>query len=233
MRTVSAVVAHYPRERRPNLPVLVEALRSGTRVPDEIVVWNNDGEPLRPIPGATVIESPRNVGSKARFLAALTARSDYVLFQDNDVALLPDALELLVGYAERLPHAVLTLSGRVLIRGQGYRSSTLARCPAQLTRVDVSLGQVELVERAALPRLLAHFPFEAATRMDDLYFSAACRDARWDILSVPRAGFRDLDMHGVGACKEPDHYLERDMLCRALFPAEGAEGGSRAELGRA
>jgi hypothetical protein len=223
-RSVSVVVPHYPRERNENLALVL----GGVKAADEVIIWNNTGSDISGwLPQTSqvrVIQSHRNLGPKARFLAALAARGDLVLFQDNDVALLPDALELLVGYAERLPHSVLTLSGRV-VRGGSYRGSVLVRCPDRIVPVDISLGQAELIERSALPRILGHFPFEDATRMDDLHFSAACKSARYPVLAVPGLCFRDLDMHGVGSCKQPDHYAEREALCARLFPPGGGGGG--------
>lgn len=221
MDSVSVVIPHYFREREPNLRRIVDALAAGTVRPAEIIVWAN--EPLaEPLPGAAVIGSHRNIGAQARFLAALAASGEWVLFLDNDVSPAPRTVENLLHWAR--PDRIVTLEGRSA-GGKTYRESPkhYGRDVSEPLLVAVSLGRGEMVSRRALPRLLAHFPFAPDTVMDDLWLSAAAGREGMPILVVPAvAGDSDLvnlPEYGVGLSLRPEFYAERDAALAAIAGA--------------
>lgn len=209
---VSVVIPHYYGKREPNLSLIVEALRSGTVRPREILVWCN--EPLvGPLPGAQLILSHRNVGAQARFLAALAAWGEWVLFLDNDVLPEPRMVENLLLWAR--PGQMSTLEGRIT-RGGRYRDAPkfYGRQVQTPLRVDVSLGRGEMVALGLLPRLLQHFPFGKSVVMDDLWLSAGAAREGVPIYVVPavpgESSLAELPMYGEGLCMRPEFYAERD-----------------------
>lgn len=218
--TITAVIPHYFPERVPSLVAACEALRQGTVAPDEILVWNND-QPLGvTIPGVAIIQSHRNLGPQARFLAALAAQGGLIFFQDNDVAVLPRTLEVLRDrYLADPDEVVESLDGRRLTAEGGYRSSTWLRPGTEEEGADLTLGRGELIAAYALRRALAHFDWDCP--MDDLAFSHALRQIRVPIRVVPAfagVGLRNLPEGGVGARLGEGHYRERDRLCRQWWP---------------
>ena len=220
--TVSVVIPHFYAAREPNLPALVTRLLTGTVRPEEILIWNNDA-PLRvrlPAPVA-VIQSPRNLGCQARFLAALVARGDAVVFQDNDVMVRPRTLAALVRWATRAPRAIWTLDGRAATAEPYRRWHKIRRITGAPQRVTVSLGRLELVTRATVREILAVFPFGEGAAMDDLAFSACARQRDIPIYVPPTEPDEHLDRlpeHGVGACRTDGHYDRRDAIARQAFP---------------
>jgi hypothetical protein len=83
--------------------------------------------------------------------------------------------------------------------------------------VDVSVGRLEAVSRALLPKILATFPFQPDTVMDDLWFSAGATTAKVPIFVVPcqpGAALRNLNTHGVGMSVKDKgtHYAERTRV---------------------
>lgn len=221
-RSIGVVIPHYYQEREKSLRQAISALRKQTCPPEEIIVWNNDDNILTLGDDVRVLDSPENLGPFARFFAALTASTDYVFFQDNDLALQPTALETLTEWAKKRP-GILSLHGYLIDPGGSYAKRQFVLNVPKLTRVNVTLGRAELVPWSTIPRALLRL--QGIPRMDDLWFSARCRDMRVPIYVVPSqngSGFVNLDGWRGGASAEPDHYSERERLYKELFPAEVA-----------
>ena len=216
--SISVVVPHYYVQRERNLLMLVHALLAGSVVPDEIIFWANAPIYIKLPDEVSVIQSHRNVGAQARFIAALTAGGDYVVFHDNDVAVGRGTIKDLLGWSEKMPASIISIDGRNFNGpDKRYTSTTLVQSPTRPMRVDISLGHLEMVRRTDVPRILATFPFGKEARMDDLQWSAAAARAGVPIFAVPADAVTALSMGGVGSCKEPDHYRERDRLCQTIF----------------
>lgn len=217
MSRVSVVIPHFFAERRANLARIAEALRAGTVKPVEIIVWNNDA----PLPSVhhhvSVIQSFKNVGPKARFLAALVARGDYVLFQDNDVTVLPKTIENLLLFQHVLGGAV-SVQGRVLGEGSYQRSPKLYGHGLDApVGVDCLLGRMDLIPRGLLPSILSSFPWEETTEMDDIWFSACAVAAGVPLHVVPtdrkQSDLVEL-MDGIGACRQMGFYAKREAVLK-------------------
>lgn len=223
---VTAIIPHYYTQRRPNLPVVVEALRSGSLPVTKILIWNNDPKPLT-VKGAEVVQSPCNMGARARFIAALMTQKRYVFFQDNDLAVQRETVENLVGWAERLPRSVVSLDGRLLRAVDGSYIHSILLGPGVVgspRAVDVTLGHAEMIMTSLLPQVLKHFPFCEAPVMDDIWFSWACEQEQILRRVIPNgtgSAFRTLKEWNVGARMEKKHYRNRDELCRKLFGRGG------------
>lgn len=219
---ISVVVTHFYRERLPNVPSLVAALAAGTLAPHEIIVWNNDQPVTWPIGmKASVIQSHRNVGCRARFIAALTTVGDHVLFQDNDLMVLPRTLEDMARWSRELPDSIVSLDGYVIAPDGSYSSRRSIRATHQPTEMTVTLGRLEIVSRRILLRLLTEFPLvsDGDSMMDDLWFSACARRNGVKIWAVPTVGFLNLPTYGVGLSltNKSAYYEERDRTFRSMF----------------
>ncbi|MFA5420860.1 MAG: hypothetical protein WC280_02470 [Patescibacteria group bacterium] len=83
MSKVTAILLAYYPERVKNISFIINALKNGTRPPDEIVVLCN--RPDLNIDGV-LVRSDINLGNRARYPFALTIPSDYYFFIDDDVA---------------------------------------------------------------------------------------------------------------------------------------------------
>jgi Glycosyl transferase family 2 len=229
---VSVVIPHYFAQREGNLTTIVEAYRAGTVAPDEIVIWNNDGPLSAALPnmhGVRLIQSAWNLGCKARFLGALVAdpSSDWILFQDNDLAIERQGLETLIAGAGRHPDGIVSFEGRRVEPGK-YKSwkTTRGADKPRDQRIDITLGRMELVRRDVLMRLLALFPFSDKTEMDDLAFSVCARDAGVKCFVVPYGpgtGFVRLSEHGVGmsVTHRQEYLKERDRVVSEWFRRAG------------
>ncbi len=209
---ISVVIPHYYARREPNLRLIVDALQAGTVRPREILIWANEPV-LQELRGVSIIAAHRNVGAQARFLAALAALGQWIVFLDNDVSPESRTLETLLDWAQA--DQIHTLEGR-LCSGGGYREAPkiYGHSIAAPVRVQLSLGRGEIVWRRALPRLLQHFPFDAGLVMDDLWFSAAAARQKVPIFVMPAAkgesSLRELPMYGEGLCLRREYYAERD-----------------------
>jgi len=222
MSTVTAVIPVFYPERRQNLPVVVEALRAGTRVPDEIIVWNN-GAPVDPIDGVSVVQSHRNVGCQGRFYAALMAKSDLVLFTHDDLLVGPDTLSRLMTWQPVQPAAVWAMHGRIATNGpyEAWRSVKATASGGDISDLDVALGRCDLVPASILRAILSRYHWPATVEMDDLWFSASARLQGFSLLMPPMpesAQFRKLSSQGVGYCHQPDWYQQRDDYARRIIP---------------
>jgi hypothetical protein len=225
---VSVVLLHYFPERVGNTRRAVLDLFHGTVQPTEVLVWNNDLPVRWDFPVGLqvhVLQSPRNLGCRARFIAAAAACSPWVLFHDNDIAVGPRTLENLLAWARELPESILTLDAYTVSLGQPYASRRAVRRVTDVQRVDVALGRLELVHRNTLARIIHHVPiYSESLRMDDLWLSAAAWKEDVPIYVPPATGeaaFVELSTCNVGSSVGPSkasHFAERERLFKELFP---------------
>lgn len=238
--SVSVVIPHYYLERTGNLKDIVREHERATVRPDEIIIWNNEPNVNAsakfsclmgwdPFGRVKVIDAHRNVGCSARFLAAMTAQSEFILFQDNDVSVEKDTLYHMLSFYNNFPgRAITSLEGRRLLPRKPYRDALkvdgFGRKDFQT--IHVSLGRLELVPKQVVNDLLSYIPFSDSAKYDDILFSHAA-----EVNGVPRfvlpsnsgTYFYNLDEKGVGAWHQPNHFSERDVLCSKFWPNEARE----------
>ena len=101
MATVVAVVCSYWSSRINNVKRIVKDLREGTRVPDRILVLNNNKKHTLEIEGAEIINSEFNSRSRGKFLVALLHVADYYLLLDDDCTVSSRTLERYMESAHR------------------------------------------------------------------------------------------------------------------------------------
>lgn len=229
---LSVIIPHYYPARVPNLQRIIMSICTGSVWPDEVIIWNNDPQPVH-VPGAVglpvlVVQSPRNVGSQARLVAALMARGNRVMFLDNDVAVNRRTVENLLRHSSAHPDAAVTVEGRLRTDTEYKRwPKVYGHGVAVMTKVDLSLGRGEMVRRDVLLSVLRNFPFEEKTRMDDLHLSHAYERGHVPIFVVPcHRGIEDLEdlpMYGVGMCQEPGFYEERTRVAKTIVIEDDPE----------
>jgi hypothetical protein len=216
---ITVVIPHFYSQRRDNLRRIIYSLDHGSMRIDEVLIWNNDPELIH-VHGAYVIQSHRNVGCQARILAALMARGDRVLFLDNDVAVNHKTIENLVRWHDELG-GVVTVEGRQAVRGHYSQWPKIyGHGITTPTRLFLSLGRGEMVRRQDLNRVLHHFPFDPETKMDDLLLSQAYLKSKIPVHVIPClrgvSDLQDLPMYGVGFCKEPNFYEQREKVASTI-----------------
>ncbi len=230
MPNVSVCIAHIYPERRQNFEPIVHALMTGTLPPYEIIVWNNDSPDFNP-PRCTMIHAGTNPGPGARFIAALTARSEFILFQGSDIAVQPQTVQRLHDLLVLWPGLTFGLEGRVLHRGEPYNyhigkggldGQYLTELPTWGAHNDISMGRMDIITRDTVVKVLPDVPlFE---REDDIWFSYALAKHGIGRRVIPYTpgvnGFTNLQEGGVGNATHPKHLNWRDDLCKQLFPKE-------------
>lgn len=86
---ITAVLVSYWKERRNNITRIVHALKAGSVKPDKIIIFNNNKDlDLGQYSGnieVSIINSGKNFGHRARFIACLLEPSDYYYFIDDDM----------------------------------------------------------------------------------------------------------------------------------------------------
>ena len=223
--TVTVVIPHYYEQRRVrNLPILIDALNTGTVRPLEILIWNDARVPLGPFPNTHVILPHRAVGSKARYLAAMCAQGEYILFHDNDVCVEPKTIDTFLRYITE--DTILSPAGRQVKDEFHGPMSDFNRVEGhvitKLTPVDIPHAKLSMSHRKVVNRLLGDLPFtDPDFEMDDVMYAAVakhrgvgCFVYPW----LPGEGYVLLSECGVGMWRDANFYKDRDKLVREHWP---------------
>lgn len=209
---ITAIIPHYFEEREENLRRIVSSYK--TTGVSEVIIWDNTGSLV--MSDAIVINSPRNIGCRGRFLAALTATNDVLLFQDNDLLLEQHAIEHMLS---RLNNNIVTLDGRKFYDDKLYTNSEHVVRPDYDRLVHISLARAEMMDKNTFISVFITQYFDQM-EMDDIWLSWLANTLSIDII-VPAhkegCGFINLDEKGVGASAKPNHYETRNELCKRLF----------------
>lgn len=152
---VTAVVVAYWPSRFESIPSIVEDLLAGTRVPDHIIVLNNNHrELLADIPGASVINCGWNYTSRGKYAAAMLEPSDYYLLLDDDVSVKGECLDHFLSFAH--DECCLSDVGRVMLSnfcsaGRVVKGVSMTGKPHL---VDIFIGSIQFVSFRAIVRML-------------------------------------------------------------------------------
>ena len=202
---VTAVLLSWMR--KPNMPIIIEAIRSQT-VPVEIWLINNDG--AEDFGADRLISIPWNAGEWARYVFAGRVTTPYCMFQDDDFKLGDNRfLEYaLVLHAEMCPDNKLGVAGRGLqyesphywpdiVDQDGY---------AAILKGHFQLFKSEIVRRARIPQ---------HPSASDIYWSLDLGNGQ-TVHNVSQELSRRLDTlerYGVGYEFRPEHMAERETVC--------------------
>ncbi len=204
---ITAVLMSW--KRKPNMPLIIEALRSQT-VPVEIWLINNNGQEDF---GAdrTTFHNP-SPGEWARYPIAGRVETEYCMFQDDDYALgddqfLHDALAI---HDEMCPDNLLGVAGRGIQETYPhYRPDIVDRDGyASILKGHFQLFKTEIVRRARMPIL---------PDASDIYWSLDIGNG-WPVHYVSQELSRRLDTlprYDVGYELRPDHMSSRNEVCGA------------------
>ena len=187
-------------KRAHNLPAIVRRLREIEQV-REVLVWNNDPDRRLDLPGAQVVQAPRNFMCFARYALAPLARYDNIWFQDDDLLLRPHQFGALLAEYAKDPSRIVGCRGRNLENGR-YRAEDV------YGEVDIVLGQAMMFHRSLLQHAFASLgTLPPPTVEDDIAFSLSLRRKH---LAVNVEPFEDLGMCDEAALhRKPEHYARR------------------------
>lgn len=207
---VTAIIPHYWDSRIDNLQAIVDALRIGDVAPQQIIIWNNTPQQLA-VWGADIIDAGKNWGIAARFAAAYLARTEFVLFQDNDVLVQPETLRNMMHYPPDEGIAV-DLQGRML--GSLEAPYSTSEYVTNVNRVaDIGLSRISLMRRSTAMYLATVIPPDVTD--DDIWtsFHSVIRLVTYG----EDQGFTNLpETEGLSADAVP-HVLRRDKLVQKLW----------------
>jgi hypothetical protein len=195
---ITAILLSWQRPR--NLPRIVAEL-ARFRPIDEIIVWNNNPEARLDLPGATVINSPRNFLCFPRYCMAPLASNETIWFQDDDLLLTGGRIESVRAAYLADTSRIYGIVGRDIVNGLYSADDVYGEC-------DIVLGRAMLFHR----RLLHHAfePFGALPpdiREDDIIFSMASpgRHFAVDVAFVEDLGSAD----EAAIWRRPGHFERR------------------------
>lgn len=197
-------------------------------VPDRIIVWNNSGSALEPLPGVEMVDCMKNYGPLARYAIALTAavsadrgamrvgaEDALCLFQDDDLCVGFETVRRLADVVRQAPQTVAGAIGVRLNRenrAAPYSTSTEVSDGA----ADVILGRLHMCRAAAIGAMygfLARHGIDGIYREDDIVLPLSNLALGGRNRAVPVA-FLNLEENGQGLSHQPEHYPLRDHACR-------------------
>lgn len=212
---IIAVIVHYWQSRRTYLSKIVDALMSGSIVPNHIVIWNNSSDHLQ-IEKCLIINAQNNYGSFARYAAALVmanfvrngGMSAHILMQDDDLMVGYEAVQNLVEQC-REEHDLVAASGKTINRDSTRPYFDGKRILSG--RADV-VGALMACKAIIIAEMMA---FAARNRLsvyreDDLLLSIS-NLVHGGKNSVVPVDYKSLDDRIEGLCRQPQHYAERDF----------------------
>lgn len=211
---VTAILLSW--KRKPNMPLIVQAIRQQT-VETEIWVINNNGTEsfgadrvICAHDNDGMMQQPWNMGEWARYVFAPRITTEYGMFQDDDFVLgddifLEDAITI---HREKCPKHLLGVAGR------GFRPNPPHYAP-DIIHTDayaaILKGHFQLWRRGCL--LPLHVPSHPSA--SDIYWSldlSRGKPKHWVSKMLSRR-LITLERFGVGYEYRQDHYKERNDVC--------------------
>ena len=227
MKLTAVIVAYWP-SRFSSIPEIVNDLRSGTKSPDHVMVFNNNPHhQLGAIDGASVINAGHNYTSRSKYAAAMLEPSDYYLLLDDDVSVHSDCIEYYSGIVS--PGCCLTDCGLILQNNFSHASRVVSSLDVtDITPVDMFIGCLQLLSFRAVVNMFAaeetirlpHLPRYRSIG-DDLLVALANRPRT---AVMPTAGYhnRIAKPQGTSAMQfDGGYYQARDLFAFDAWVALG------------
>lgn len=227
MKFTAVVVAYWP-SRFSSIPEIVSDLRSGTRSPNHIIVFNNNPhQAIGAIDGASVINAGHNYTSRCKYAAAMLEPSDYYLLLDDDISVNKECVEYYASVVS--PGCCLTDCGLIFQNNYAHASKVVSSLDVkEITPVDMFIGCLQLVSFRAIINMLAaeetiRLPFLPRYRSigDDLLIAIANRPRT---AVMPTAGLynRIAKPQGTSAMQfDGGYYHARDLFAYDAWIATG------------
>lgn len=207
-------------QRRHNLPAVVDELRSIPQV-REVLIWNNDPANPLEVPGANVVQAPRNFRCLPRYGLVPLARYDNIFFQDDDLLVHSHQFGALLTEYAKDQSRIYGLRGRNLRDGRYVFEDVWGD-------VDVVLGQSMMFHRKLLREAFATLgDLPPMDTCDDIAFSLSCRRKHRAVNAEPLddQGMSD----GASLHLQPGHAARRQEAVDKLL-AWAAANPSESEL---
>lgn len=204
---MTTIILTYYQNRLKYLPGIIESLKNQT-VKTDIVIFNQGAPISLEDKSVTLINSGRNYGCAIRHALALVIDDDVFMFQDDDLILEPDAIEIM---QKHLTDTNVTgIDGR-LLRERNYHS--VKGVYRKTAPADIIVGRAHMTTKSVIAS-----SFELREKLglkiwreDDI------------MLSLPAAGnmvvnawHTNLDEEGIGLCYEPTHVSDRDKVVESI-----------------
>lgn len=224
--TISALILlHYKERDEKNAPIIINALKNGTRVPENIVVFIDNPEINFEDSDITIIRSNTPFPVTARNAIPTLFDTDYVFLQDSDLCVEKRTIEYLANNAEDYPNSVIGFEGsrmgpiefpytkgEVIDRGDKIEPvDMLIRTWFAPTKVVGMSINLYLNNKGAIPNKY----------VDDILICLGnrlgYREQNYVLPIVKDAGVVEIGENGVAQCYSTTHYKIRDQVCRYLL----------------
>lgn len=220
---VTAILLGYYEQRKENLIKSIHALRKGTYVPDEIVVFNNNFYLDFFMLHINIIKSKVNLGHRARFITALLYQSDYYFFIDDDMAVGPETIERFVENADE--NTCLTTFGRRIGVHERFRGNEIDK--NKIVDYAEGVGSIfcsrkAIIKMLELEDLIKDYPEYNEGREADIILTMANKTKV--IATDEYSSLVALGQKGVGMFMQENHEkLRNDIIQRIIKVRGGAE----------
>ena len=227
---ITAIIRAYWKERLNNLERIINDLKSGSVVPDRIVIWcNNKDISIKDLSkfGVETVESSFNGGDRSLFATSVLFRSDYYLYIDDDTTVRKDTLKNILNYAEKYGDVCIGLRGKIIDKK--------SRTPYTLNAINV-LGIKQKHPRYVhllIGKGTILYTFNAMIRMFEME-KEFLKDEDYNelreldiLLSMANKSvviparkeqtLRDLGEGKVGYCKQEGHYPKRNNIIKRIL----------------
>lgn len=202
-QTVTAVLLSW--KRKPNMPLIIDALRAQT-VPVEVWLINNDG--AEDFGADRLISIPWNAGEWARYPVAGRVETEYCLFQDDDFMLnddtyVEDAINLL---EKKCPQHILGIAGMGIQPEPPHYGPYIGTGYANILKGHFQIFRSETARKARIPR---------HPSASDIYWALDIgKGERAHYVSARLRGrTKTLERYNVGYEFRPEHWDERNAVC--------------------
>ena len=208
---ITAIITHWYPERTKYLRGIIDALKAGSVVPDEIIIFNNLPEPLD-FKDVTVINSNHNFSTLAKQFCAVAAKNKCILFQDNDLMVGRDTVKELYEFYLKNKDCFVGKWGKRMAAGDKPYSEGQNIAEGE---VDVVAGALNMCGRELVIQALTDREKykQDIWRVEDIAmsFSNTKRGGKNYALNVEVV---ELPEENIGLWHEPEHFIIRDKFVK-------------------
>lgn len=212
---ISVISLHW--DRTENTHKIIESLK-GSDLVDDVIVWNNNHKKVfhSNYPWVRVVNTSCDFGMETRYIAALLAKNDTILFIDDDNLLPQESIAKLYDAWLQEPDIIHTLDGRQPGVGNTYSSSriTSPMLPGGYRESPMSLTRCTMISKKYMSKY-----FEVVSKI---------REGLEEVKSLPPMPNEDIIMSYVVMAEtgklQKVHYFPREELpygCNSICQRSG------------
>lgn len=217
--TTLVLLAHYPK-RAKNVEKIVEKFLEGDTAPNEIIVFVDDSKVELNLPSFIhIIYSSKSISVMARLFVSTFANSTHVMLLDTDLMPKKDTLRKLTEFASLYPKAVLGHEGVTLDKdSMTPYTSVKTHTVKKVEECDVLIRSYYVPIQVFANGLKMFWEDSLPDRYaDDLIICLANRFLAKEKNYIVPVEFEELNDMGIGQCKNQEHYVIRNQVCRHLI----------------